>query len=71
MDEQLAAGERGASDGVGEGLRLGLRAGRSGEGRLSFAGRFGVGKEIDLFSDGTSEVVERLADVGRVVVGFV
>ena len=56
---------------MGEGFRLGLRTGRSGEGRLGFAGGFGMGKEVDLFGYGASEVVEGLADVGRVVVGFV
>ena len=56
---------------MGEGFRLGLRAGRSGEGCLGFTGGFGMGKEADLFGDGASEVVEGLADVGRVVVGFV
>ena len=56
---------------MGKGFRLGLRAGGSGEGRLGFAGGFGVGKEVDLFGDGASEVVEGLPDVRRVVVGFV
>ena len=30
-----------------------------------------MGKEVDFISYSTSEVVERLADIGRVVVGFV
>ena len=71
LDEQLAAGEGGASDGVGEGFGLGLRAGGSGEGRLGFGGGFGVGEEVDLVGYGASEVVEGLADVGGVVIGFV
>ena len=56
---------------MGEGFRLRLRAGGSGEGRLSFAGGFGVGKEVDLFGNSASEVVEGLTDVGRIIVGFV
>lgn len=67
----MAAGEGGASDGVGEGFGLGLRAGGSGEGRLGFGGGFGVGEEVDLVGYGASEVVEGLADVGGVVIGFV
>lgn len=56
---------------MGEGLRLGLGARGSGESCLGFAGGFGVGKEIDFVGYSASEVVEGLADVGRVVVGFV
>ena len=67
----MTADEGGASDSVGEGLRLGLCAGGSGESCLGFARGFGVGEEVDFISDGASEVVEGLADVGRVVVGFV
>lgn len=56
---------------MGEGLRLGLCARRSGESCLGFGGGFGVGKEVDFIGYGTSKVVEGLADVGRVVIGFV
>ena len=56
---------------MGEGFGLGFCAGRSGEGCLGFCRRFGVGKEVDLFGYGASEVVEGLADVGRVVIGFI
>ena len=37
----LAAGQTGAGDGVGEGLRLGLGGGRSRQGSLRFGGRCG------------------------------
>lgn len=67
----MTAGEGGASDGMGKGLRLGLCAGGSGESCLSFRRGFGVGKEVDFIGYGASEVVKGLADVGRVVIGFV
>ena len=56
---------------MGEGFGLGLCAGGSGEGCLGFGRGFGVGKEVDLVGYCASEVVEGLADVGGVVVGFV
>ena len=56
---------------MGEGFGLGLRAGRSGEDRLGFAGGFGVGEEVDFVGYGASKIVKGLADVGRVVIGFV
>lgn len=67
----MTAGEGGASDRVGEGLRLGLCAGRCGESCLGFGGRFGVGEEVDFIGYGASKVVKGLADVGGVVVGLV
>ena len=54
-----------------EGLRLGLCTGGSGESCLGFCGGFGVGQEVDFVGYGASKVVEGLADVGRVVIGFV
>lgn len=51
------------------GLRLGRRRGR--EGSLGLGGGSGTREEVDLFRHGAAEVVEGLADVGRVVVGFV
>jgi len=71
LGEHLAAGEGGAGDGVGEGLGLGLRAGRGREGCLGFTGGGGVGEEVDFVGDGAAEVIEGLADIGGVVVGFV
>lgn len=40
------------------------------KGRLGFGGRCSIGEEVDLFGDGTTEIIERFADVGRVVVSF-
>lgn len=56
---------------MGEGLGLRLCAGRSGKCCLGFARRGGVGEEVDFVGDGAAKVVEGLADVGRVVIGFV
>lgn len=56
---------------MGKGLRLGFSAGGSGQSCLSFAWRFGMGKEIDFIGYGASEIVKGFADVGRVVIGFV
>ena len=47
------------------------RTGRGREGGLGFGGRGGVGEEVDFVGNGAAEVVEGLADVGGVVVGFV
>lgn len=63
--------EGGAGNGMAKCLGLGLCRGRGGQGSLGFGGRRGVGKEVDLFRDGAAEVVEGLADVCWVVVGFV
>ena len=67
----MTASEGGAGDSVGKGLRLRLCAGGRGESRLGFAGGFCVGEEVDLIGYGASEVIEGLANVGRVVVGFI
>lgn len=56
---------------MGEGLGLGLCARGSGEGCLGFCGGSDMGEEVDFVGDGTAEIVERFADVGRIVVGFV
>lgn len=71
LDEQLTAGEGGASDGMGKCFGLGLRAGGSGESCLGFAGGFGMREEVDFVGYGASEIIKGLADVGRVVIGFV
>lgn len=60
-----------AGDGVAEGLGLRLCGGGSGEGRLGFGRGGGGGEQLDFFADGAAQVVEGLADVGGVVVGFV
>ena len=56
---------------MGKGFGLGLRAGGSGESCLGFAGGFGVGKKVDFVGYGASKIIKGLADVGRVVIGFV
>lgn len=68
--QELAAGQGGAGDGVGKRLGLGLRRRRGGQGGLGLGGRRGRREEGDLLTDGATEVVESLADVGGVVVGF-
>lgn len=50
-------------------LRFGLRWG--GESGLGFGGGGCAREQVDFFGDGTAEVVEGLADVGGVVIGFV
>ena len=56
---------------MAEGLGLRLRGGGCGEGGLGFGGGGRGGEQLDLLADGAAEVVEGLADVGRVVVGLV
>lgn len=56
---------------MAEGLGLGLGCGGSSQSRLCFGGGAGLREELDFFVDGAAEVVEGLADVGWVVVGFV
>lgn len=67
----LAASQTGTSDGVAEGLGLGLCGRGSDESGLGLGGASGGGEEGDLFADGASEVLEGLLDVGRVVVSLV
>lgn len=54
-----------------EGLGLGLVDGGSGQGGLGLGGRSSLRQKLDLLTDGAAEVIERFADVGRVIVGFV
>ena len=67
MLEELAAGQGGASNGVGEGLGLGLGDGGCGEGSLGFGGAGGGGEELDLLADAAAEIGNVFADVGVVV----
>lgn len=68
--KNLGAGKGGASDGVGEGLGLGLRSWGGCQGGLSLGGGCSGGEQLDLLANGPAEVVEGLLDVGWVVVGF-
>lgn len=71
LRECLGAGEGGTGDRVVEGLGLGL-SGRWGcQGSLCLSGRGCLGQELDLLVDSTAQIIEGLADVGRVVVGLV
>lgn len=54
-----------------EGLGLGLCGRRGSQGSLGLCGGGGLGEELDLFLDSTAKVVEGLADVGGIIVGFV
>lgn len=54
-----------------ESLGLGLRGRRGGQSGLGLCGGGGLRKELDFFIDGATQVVERLADVGRIIVGFI
>lgn len=65
--EELAAGQGGAGNGVGEGLGLRLGDGRCGEGGLGFGGAGGGGEELDLLADAAAEIGDVFADVGVVV----
>ena len=71
LHEGLGAGERGPRDSMVEGLGLRLGRRRCGQGGLGFGGGAGLRQELDLLIDCTAQVVEGLADVGRVVVGLV
>lgn len=67
----LATSQTGASNGMAEGLGLGLGGRRSDKSGLSLGGGGGGGKERNLFANGASEVLESLLDIGRVVVSLV
>ena len=54
-----------------EGFGLRLCAGGCGESCLGFSWGFGVGQEVDFVGYGPAEVIKGLADVGRVVIGFI
>lgn len=69
--QQLAAGETGTSNGVVESLRLRLRRGGGSQGSLCLGRRACRGQKADLFANGAAKVLERLLDVGGVIVGFV
>lgn len=69
--QNVRAVQGGTGNGVAEGLGLRLRGGRCGEGGLGFGGRSRGGQEVDFLGDGAAEIVEGLADVGGIVVGFV
>jgi hypothetical protein len=69
--EHVRAVQGGAGNSMAEGLGLGLRAGRCGKRCLGLCRRCGARQEVDLLGDSAAEVVERLAEVRRVVVGFV
>lgn len=69
--QHLTACQAGAGDGVAEGLGLRFRGRRSDESGLGLGGGGGGGEKGHLFADSTSEVLEALLDVGRVIVGFV
>ena len=67
----MGARERCTGDGMSKRFGLRFRRRGSGEGGGGFAGGRGAGQEVDLLGDGAAKVVERFADVGRIVVGFV
>lgn len=71
LRQRLRSRQRGAGDGVVEGLGLGLIDGGSGQGGLGLGGGSGLREKLDLLADSTAEVVEGFTDVGRVVVSFV
>jgi len=71
VGEELRASKRSTSDGMVEGLRLRFGGGRSSQGCLCLGRGGSAGKKVDFFGDGAAEIVERLTDVWRVVVGFV
>lgn len=69
--KQLAARQTGASDGMAEGLGLGLGSRGGDESGLCLGGGGGRGKKVDLFADGAAKVLESLLDVRRIIVGLV
>lgn len=71
LRKSLGSGERSAGDGVVEGLGLGLSGGGSSQSCLGLGGGAGLREKVDLLVDGAAQVVEGLADVGRVVIGLV
>ncbi len=52
---------------------LGLRFGgwRGSQRCLGFGRRGSAGQKMDLFGDGTAQIIERFSNVGRIVVSFV
>jgi len=62
--------QRRARDGVVEGLGLWFCGRRRGHGCCGFRGGGCAAEEADLFGDGAAKVIERFANVARVVVGL-
>ncbi len=56
---------------MGKRLRLGLCARGRSECSLSFSRRGSMGEEVDFVGDGAAKVIERFANIGRVIVGFI
>ena len=54
-----------------ERLRLGLCGRWSGEGSLNVCWGRGIREKMDFLGNGATQIIERLADIGRVVVSFV
>lgn len=71
LRKRLRASEGGAGDRVVESLGLGLCRRRRCQGGLGLSGRSCLGQQLNLLVDGTAQVIEGLANVGRVVVGLV
>ena len=69
--EKLARSQRGASDGMGECLGLGLGRWWGFECGLGFGWRASMRQKLDFVCYRAGKVREGFADVGRVVVGFV
>jgi hypothetical protein len=69
--EHVRGVDGGAGNGMAERLGLRLRRGGSSEGGLGFGGGGGRREKVDLLRNGAAEIVEGLADVGWIVVGFV
>ena len=69
--EGLRTGKRSAGDGMVESLGLGLGGRRSSQGGLRLGRGASLRQELNLLVDGAAEIIEGLADVGRVVVGLV
>ena len=71
LREGLRAGQGSAGNGVVEGFGLGLCRRRGSQSCLRLSGRASLRQKLDLLVDGAAEIIEGLADVGRVVVGLV
>jgi hypothetical protein len=71
LDQQLRPSQGCTRDGVVEGFGLRLSRRRSGERGPGFFWRGGFRQKGDLIRDGSAQVGKGLADVRRVVVGFV
>ena len=69
--QRLAASQARAGDSMGKSLGLRLRGRGRSESSLGFGGGGGSRKEVDLLTNGTTKIGERLLDVGRIVVGLV